>query len=234
MYSQGPYSSVPYLALEGPAADPGKPFAQTEWPNPVRATPAVVTQLTWTDAFKLPLQQELPSRQTEWPNPRGYVPSIDLRTIINPALIAVPPEIPNVMNYDWPNPRGPVSAISLLTWTVMPTWTLTFVPEMGRGQRFWPNPSLGPRRLGPDWVRGSTWLISQPPPVISQARNRDWPNPRGPRRAVDLLTFINQTKEIPETPSVPPQDMMDNRTGRVRYLKNDRLRLRFLAKNPNT
>ncbi len=232
MYSRGPYSSVPYSALDITAA-PGTPFFQTDWPNPVRSKQAAVTQQTWTDSFKLPLQQVLPPRQTDWPVPAGPRRGIDLITWLNPALFTVPPEIPNVMNYDWPNPRAPGWPVDLRTWLQPLTPSaMVFVPEKAPNQTDWPNPR-SPRRGNQDWVAGSTWVISQPAPVLSSARNRDWPNPRGPRRGNALLSF--HSVPMPPAPSVPsPADMVVNLSGRVRYVNNEVRRTRFLAKNPNT
>jgi hypothetical protein len=233
MYSKGPYSSVPYSSLEYPATS-GTPFPpQTTWPNPVRRKPAVVTQLTWTDSFKLPLQQTLPPHQTDWPAPTGPKRGIDLITWTNPALFTVPPEIPNIMQYDWPNPKGPVRALDLLTWLQPLTPpALLFVPTRGLNQYDWPNPRA-PRRGNPDWVAGSTWVITQAPPVISSARNRDWPNPRGARRSASFLQLATLVRPTEPTPASTPQDMLANQTGRVRFLKNEVRKTRFLAKNPN-
>ena len=232
MYSQKPYSSLPYSSLEIPATS-GNPFSQDDWPNPSRRKQAAVTQLTWTDAFKLPLQQRLPPHQTDWPVPKGPLRVIDLVTWINPALFNVPPEIPNIMQYDWPNPKGPARAIDLLTWALPLTPSaMLFVPTKGINQYDWPNPRAA-RRGNPDWIAGSTWVMSQPAPIISRARNRDWPNPRGPRRSASFLSF--NSNPMPPEPAVPsPEEMLENKTGRVRFLKNEIGRNRYLAKNPNT
>ncbi len=231
MYSRRPYSALPYSALPL-VASAGDPFFQVDWPNPVWRKQDVVTQLTWTDSFKLPLQQELPPHQTDWPNPRGPIPASALITWLNPALFTVPPEIPNIMQYDWPNPKGPVWPVDLRTWLqgLTPS-AMLFVPTKAPSQTDWPNPRA-PRRSNPDWVIGSTRIITAPAPVISSARNRDFPNPRGPIRSALFLSFTSVP--MPPEPAVPmPEEMLDNRTGRVRFLKNEVSRTRFLAKNPN-
>ncbi len=232
MYSQKPYSSVPYSSLGLPASS-GTPFSQDDWPNPVRAKQATVTQLTWTDAFKLPLQQVLPSNQYDWPVPAGPRRVIDLVTWVNPALFTVAPEIPNIMQYDWPNPRGPQRVVDLLSWIQPLTPSaMVFVPPKAPSQTDWPNPRT--TRRGPaDWIAGSTLIMSAPAPVISRARNRDFPNPRGPIRSA-LFLQINSVLRPPE-PAVPsPEEMLVNLSGRVRFLKNEVVKTRFLAKNPNT
>jgi hypothetical protein len=233
MYSRGPYSAIPYSAL-GITASSGTPFFQTDWPNPVRAKEAVVTQLTWTDSFKLPLQQDLPPHQTDWPVPTGPRRALDLITWVNPALFSVPPEVPNVMNYDWPNPRASGWPIDLRTWLQPLTPSaMAFVPELGRNQYNWPNPPLGRPPSTPYWTFSSTRLATAPPAEMPMARPRDWPNPRGPQHGNVLLSF--HSVPMPPTPGVPsPADMLVNLSGRVRYLKNEVSRTRFLAKNPNT
>lgn len=234
MYSQRPYSSVPYSALDLPATS-GTPEFQTDWPNPVRRKQAAVTQLTWTDAFKLPLQQVLPPHQTDWPVPAGPRRVIDLLTCVIPPTLTdnIIPDNPLIMQYDWPNPRGPLRAVDLLSWIQPLTPSaMLFVPTKGINQYDWPNPRA-PRRGNPDWVVGSTLIITAPAPVMSRARNRDWPNPRGARRSASFLSF--NSVPMPPEPAVPsPEEMLVNLSGRVRFLKNEVVKTRFLAKNPNT
>lgn len=233
MYGRGPYSSVPYSSLESPA-EVGQPFIQTDWPNPVLRKRDVVTQLTWIDSFKLPLQGVLPPRQTDWPVPKGPRQPLDLLTWTQSYAQNLPTPVLNIMQYDWPNPRGPAYPTSLLTWTLSLTPSaMVFVPEMGRVQHDWPNPPPGRPRGPADWIRPSTSILTAPPATIPMSRMRDWPVPKAPPRSVSLLTSTGRLPNFPAGPSGPPQTTLANISGRVRWLENEVERTRFLAKNDN-
>ncbi len=82
------------------------PFRQADWPVP--KVKLGVLQ-TWTDSFKLPLQQVLPPTQKNWPlptpaarrNPQDYWQPTNIALYFTVQVMP-----PNALR-DWPNPRGP-------------------------------------------------------------------------------------------------------------------------------
>ncbi len=225
-------NSVPWAAVIASFKLPiaGEPRRQNDWPNPTRRR--VALNQGHADRFKLPLQQTLPERESNWPNPsRGpRRPVADWSQGATWLLSQPLPELPASRQLDWPNPRGakPVVVDWLQTSTELATAPLPTLPASR--QLDWPNPVRPRRPVVADWMLGATWRLAQPLPIISMARNRDWPVPWGPRPSSKNYTLINTTFL---TPSLPQGmgEMIDNRSGRVRELKNEVSRVRWLVRN---
>ncbi len=200
------------------------------WPNPIRRQ--VGLNVGHTDWFKLPLQQTLPPRQGDWPNPpRGPRRGVADWLQTSAWLLSQPlPELPSSRQLDWPNPRGAKPLV--LDWsqtsTVLATAPMPTLPASR--QLDWPNPVRARRPIVADWMLGATWRLAQPVPVPPMSRQRDWPVPKGPRPSITNYTLINTTFLTPPLPQ-GMGEMIDNRTGRVRTLKNEVVRVRWLARN---
>ena len=169
-----------------------------DYPNP-KGYQRSVELLTFAPPIPLSLAtfvQPVPTKMSDWPVPRGYVPGISLRTHIDPLKL-------NLLgqdkfyglggpDYDWPNPRGYQRSIDLLTFAPpLPLTTATFVQPVPTKQTDWPVPRgpipsialrthVDPLKLN---LRGQDKFFGVGGPEY------DYPNPKGYRRAVDLLTF---------------------------------------------
>lgn len=175
--ARGNQDLAEFIAPALAAAQP-TPFAQINWPNPVRRVPAA---LTWLSGPPLPLDGGAkPPSQTDWPNPVLPAKVFPGWQQFVSAALDQAQQKPTAQT-DWPNPIRPVPAA--LTWkSVAP------LPADGGAKPFgltdWPNPTLRP------W-RGITWSSDQPPhdqggEPLFQA---DWPNPV--LRTPAALTWTN-------------------------------------------
>jgi len=209
-----------------PSLAPAVP-TQKDWPNPRGHLYRAVGHL---DSFKLPLQGTLSLNQEDWPNPPRAARPVVVDWIAGSTwlLTIPPPPLPASRQLDWPNPRGTLKPVS--DWSQRSCLIPAPVLSITARQTAWPNPTL--RRLSlPDWVVGSTRLLTAPPPVVPAGRMRDWPVPRGPRSSIRLGEATSVITYIIRPPS-GPREMLDNKTGRARFLQNEVVRIRWLARNP--
>lgn len=197
---------------------------QLDWPNPTRAKPPVVADwqfgvTTWLNA---PLPSLPASRQLDWPNPpRGpRQPVVDW---LQTTRLIDPP----VNSFDWPNPRGPRRNPQdhFELGNNLPAPVL--IPTMRQAD--WPNPTLARRPLVRDWLMGSTWLLTAPPPPFPASRQRDFPNPRG-AMPNQRLGMSNSGVAFTLVPPHGPTETLKNLSGRARYLKNEVRRVRYVQK----
>lgn len=226
----GPARATSLLTWTSPPPPPAaavvaSPFAQYDWPNPRGLARSAQG---WTQSS--PIHLLPPVRSYDWPNPRGAQWPADLRTWARgpqPTEVVATPVVP----VDWPNPRGPARSTDLLTWARGPQPTAEEArpasqydwPNPRGAVRVidllrWSQPGilpqprpdggtsfdLPPRGAGPA-IGLRTWTQG-PQPVELVVGNpffqTEWPNPRGPRWPVSLLTWT-QPGFLPQ-PVVPP------------------------------
>jgi len=168
----------------------GKPFRQTEWPNPNPKLYSVAFG-TWTDSFKIPLTTvRAPYLQTDWPVPKGAksVAGFEVSGIALPSAVVT---YPASITFDWPNPRGYQFPVSLRTWT--DSFKIPLTTVVGFNQRDWPNPR------GPKGVDGFTQKGLGL--TVSPFRQQDWPVPLG-KVSYDLRGWTDRFK-LPFTGVIP-------------------------------
>lgn len=177
-----------------------KNTAYYDWPVPI-GPQYPISLRTWIDSFKLGLQSILPENQYSWPNPSLGSPfPIVLRTHVKTSL-PIPIPAPPQQN---PPP--------------FPTTFNTALPTLARR----PVVSLL------TWTWSDVRYIGTGQPH----RQRDWPNPvrakPDPNRYI--MTVAGNKPQYPPTPAGPATQMLGRLEPRVRYLKNEVGRVRFLAK----
>lgn len=209
------------------APPPALPSRQLDWPNPTRAKPPVVVD--WvvgsTGVLSAPPPPLPVTYQFDWPNPqRGRPPLV--QGWLSPVQMAQPAVRP----FDWPNPQQPRYLVR--DWVAGSTRILTApLPSLTASRQLdWPNPTRARRSIVRDWVVGSTRILTAPLPVIPPGRGmRDWPVPRG-AKTNQSLGRINVSIGFILTPPQGPREVLANRSGRVRFLKNEVGRVRWVTK----
>jgi hypothetical protein len=185
------------------------PFTQDDWPNP-RSANRPVDLLSYIDSSETWLLKDqfygaagqVPTY--DWQNPRSAKPSIDLSTYIDPSetwllkdqffgAAGQPPA-----NLDWPVPRGAKGAVSLATFIDPFKLTLQgqdkFFSDAGQGPAYdYPNPRG--RAGNTHQYDAPNLIILYTVPVAQMPFNQeDWPNPRGQRGVIDLLSYIDPSE----------------------------------------
>lgn len=202
---------VPNLLLSTLDVQPAapKPFAQTEWPLPVGAQPAVELR-TWIDSLKINLL--VPFAQRDWPLSRAVtvaLPSdpLNLLTTTLAPVIAAP--VPFAQR-DWPLPRTVATVLqgveqNLLTGPLVSR-------DAPFAQRDWP------------LSRGATTVIQSDPinrlvlaPVVVSVpfKQTEWSLPVGRVFDADLYTFVDLPQRAP-APFVAKTVFLDLETGHFR------------------
>ena len=144
-----------------------------------------------------------PTPPIEMPNPRGRQFPTDLYSWIeNTDLNLLGKDVffgHGGPNYDYPNPRGYIPGIDLKTWTQNTPLNLIGQDKQFRG----PGQGTGYEYPNPNWVRKRAYnanTFTQQSLALSTFKptfglggfpNFDQPNPRGYRRAIDLISSIS-------------------------------------------
>ncbi len=162
------------------------PFLQTEWPNPLKARPAV-DLANVEQPLPIQLLVSAPFGQVDWPLPRlaRVHPSawtLELQQSTLPTVAAAP-----FWLSDWPIVRPVVQAIDLRTHVLnLQQGTLgTIVPPFVPGD--WPNPR------GKDFpivLRTGTDGRKAYHVDLTPAHLTEWPNPRGLTPSLELRTAV--------------------------------------------
>lgn len=149
------------------------PFRQPDWPVP----PPVTWYQSWA-VFQLgELELEVPFSQLDWPNPtqpwrldQTYTASYNKNLIGQDRL-------PNRQT-DWPNPTQPYR----IDQTVAVSYNLNLIGQdkLPIGAELSDLPPRDFARLFQTWIQNTNLaLLTAPPNIFAQARQQDWPVPRG-------------------------------------------------------
>ncbi len=195
----------------------GTPFAQDDWQNP-QGKGFPISLRTWLDYRNRSLVEPLPDgRQTEWPIPRDGGRVIDLRTWagnLQESTLAIIVPYPFSLT-DWPLAQGKAFPVTLRTFLDWRNRSLIEPLPDGR-QTDWPLAARGvyvPLQLRTHVAWRALSLVDPLP----TGRLLDWPNPRGPKAAEDLRTWLQNLQEGTLGPAPPPFSLRDwpNPTGKT-------------------